>query len=148
LTNDPTAAEAAIAKLVDPDLAKGKELIAQGKLAEADRVLEQMLLREGQKGNYHLALQVGKLFYENNRFAALDRLMDRICNEEPTDARKFNLQGLALLDRNPRAAINSFKKAIRCDLRYGPAYLNLAQAYRQANDTPSAIACLRRFLEL
>jgi tetratricopeptide (TPR) repeat protein len=148
LTNDPGAAQAAVAKLVDPDLARGRELFEKDQSPEAERVLEAMLKREKHKANFHLALWVGKLLYEYKRFQAVERLTSRICDQEPYDARKFNLQGLAKLDREPDQAIKAFKKAIRCDLHYGPAYLNLAQAYRQSNDTQSAIACLRRYLEL
>jgi tetratricopeptide (TPR) repeat protein len=148
LTNDARAAQEAAAKLVDPDLASGADLLKQGQPKEGEKLLDELLGRPQHQRNYHLGLAVGQLFYEHRRFETLHRLMEGQCIQQPADARKFNLLGLALLERQPREAAGAFKKAIRCDLSYGPGYLNLAQAYRLSNDTPSAVACLRRYLEI
>ncbi len=67
---------------------------------------------------------------------------------QPYDARKFNLLGLGQLGQNPSDAANSFKSALRCDLHYGPAYLNLAQAYQNTNNPAAAAQCLQRYLQL
>jgi hypothetical protein len=148
LTNDARAAQEAAAKLVDPDLASSADLLKQGKTKEAEKLLDELLKKPEHQRNYHLGLAVGQLLYEHKQFEALHRLMEGQCIQQPADARKFNLLGLALLDRQPREAAGAFKKAIRCDLSYGPGYLNLAQAYRLGNDTPSAVACLRRYLHI
>lgn len=148
LTNNPRAAEGHLAEFADADFERGVQLFQTGKNAEAVKVLDAMMRREANRQNVHLALRVGKLFYEHKQLTALEGLMERMADQPPGDPRTFNLLGLALLDRDPRAAANAFKKALRCDLHHGPAYLNLAQAYQRAADTPSAIACLKRYLEL
>ena len=74
--------------------------------------------------------------------------MEPLCDRPPNDPRKFNLLGLALLQDKPRQAVGSFRRALRCDLRYEPAYLNLAQAYDKLGETSSATECLRRYLRL
>jgi len=66
----------------------------------------------------------------------------------PQDARKHNLLGLAYLDTNPVEAIGHFRTALRCNLYFGPGYLNLAQAYEKSQDLASARLCLRRYLDL
>jgi len=102
-------------------------------------------------------MEVGKLLYEHHRKAALRRLMERVSQEKPYDARRFNLLGLANLrdrdqpadsDTKPQVAIEAFKNALRCDLQFGPAYLNLAQAYEEAGNTSAARQCLLRYLQL
>ena len=65
---------------------------------------------------------------------------------EPRDEHRYNLFGLALLDSDPGAAVLQFKNALRCNLYYGPGWLNLAQAYANANDRPSAVQCLRHYM--
>jgi tetratricopeptide (TPR) repeat protein len=100
------------------------------------------------RANYHLALHVGRLLYEHNRLAALRQLMERQCGLKPLDAGKFNLLGLALVREDPRRAIDQFQRALRCDLRFGPAYLNLALAYQAIDEPRSARQCLRRYLKL
>ncbi|MBL8797806.1 MAG: hypothetical protein JNM56_28165 [Planctomycetia bacterium] len=148
LTNDARAARAEVERLVDPDLARGTDLLKQGKTKEGEQLLDALVRKPEHQRNYHLALAVGQLLYDHQRLEALQRLMEAQCIQQPADARKFNLLGLAQLNRQPREAAGAFKKSIRCDLTYGPGYLNLAQAYRLANDTPSGVACLRRYLEL
>jgi len=147
LTNDPARARAAVLKLADPALERGQALLAQGKSAEAEKVLTALLARPPHQTNDHLTLLVGRLLYEADRPAAAAQIMRPACDRAPTDPRKFNLLGLALLEDDPRGAIQAFKKALRCDQHFGPAWLNLAQAYRQAGDTPAAIACLRHYVE-
>jgi tetratricopeptide (TPR) repeat protein len=148
LTNNPSAAQETVRKLIDDDYLRITPLLKEGKLDEAEQLVMQMLDRPVHRGNDYLVLLAGGWLYDHRRLATLEKLMDRHCKDGPPEARKFNLLGMALLDRDPKAAITAFQKALRCDLRFGPGYLNLAQAYRQANDTPSAIACLRRYLEL
>jgi len=148
LTNDPATAQAAVDRLTDPDLVRGTDQLRQGQHQEGERTLLALLAKPAHQANAHLTLVVGQLLLEHGRTQALEKVMRKACGQDPPGAPKFNLLGLALLERQPRQAIDAFKRALRCDLHYGPAYLNLAQAYRQANDTPAAIACLRRYLEL
>jgi hypothetical protein len=63
-------------------------------------------------------------------------------------AEKYNLLGLALVDSDRRRAIEAFKNALRCNLGFGAAYLNLADAYLGAPDGAAAKLCLERYLEL
>jgi tetratricopeptide (TPR) repeat protein len=148
LTNNPSAVQARLADFTDPALERGMDLLQAGKTAEAVKVFDGMLRREAHRRNVNLALRVGQVLYEHKQLAAVEAIMDRVADQPTADARAFNLLGLALLDRDPRAAANAFKKALRCDLHFGPAYLNLAQAYQRAGDPPSAVACLKRYLEL
>jgi predicted Zn-dependent protease len=144
LTNDPAAASAIVAELTDPELSRAVELLQQGKAEPAEQTFQSLLKRHEQ--NLHLALQIGKLLYEAKRLPALQKLMEDQCDRLPRDPRKFNLLGLALLESEPRQAVDAFKNALRCDLRFEPAYLNLAQAYQLTNDPQSARMCLERYL--
>ena len=148
LTNDPPAARAAVATMADPDLERGRELLEKGQPDAGEKVLAAMAARPAHAKNDYLALLVGRLLYEHHRLKVADKFMTLACGRGFADARKFNLLGLAQLEQEPRQAQQAFKKALRCDLHYGPAWLNLAQAYCQAGDTPSAVACLRRFVEM
>jgi tetratricopeptide (TPR) repeat protein len=148
LTNDPDAAKEAVAALAHPDLERAGKLFKDGQGDEAERLVVNLLKEEPHAKNTYLALHVGRLLFEQQRYAALRRLMEPLCAADPPDARKYNLLGLALLKDDPAAAVEQFKNALRCDLNYGPGYLNLAQAYRQTNNTHAAGLCLRRLLRL
>ena len=148
LANETSAGQAALAGLTEPDLARGRELLEHGRAEEAEEVFEKMLKLTGHEKNLYLNLQVGNLLYENKRYAAVQRLMEHQCDLKPHDARKFNLLGLSLLNTQPQQAINAFKSALRCDLRFGAGYLNLAEAYQRVNELASARLCLRRYLAL
>src|SRR5207248_1178876 len=111
-------------------------------------VFQGLLKQKRHERNLHLALQMGKLLYEEKRLSALQGLIEEHGERLPHDARKFNLLGLALLEGQPRQAVDAFKNALRCDLRFEPAYLNLAQAYQLANEPQSARMCLQRYLAL
>jgi tetratricopeptide (TPR) repeat protein len=148
LANDSGAVQVALRELADPDFGRGQELLQQGKGEEAERVLQEMLKQKRHEKNLYLNLQIAKLLYDHHRQAALERMMEHQCDVPPRDARKFNLLGLVLLDAQPQQAINAFKTALRCDIRFGPAYLNLAEAYQRANDLESARLCLRRYLAI
>ena len=137
---------ALVAELTDGELNRAVELLQQGKAESAEQVFKNMLKERRHEQNMHLALQIGKILYDGKRLAALQQLMEEQCDRLPHDARKFNLLGLALLEAQPRQAVDAFKNALRCDLRFEAAYLNLAQAYQLANDAPSARMCLQRYL--
>jgi Tol biopolymer transport system component len=146
LTNDPASAKDALAELGDPDLARATELLNQKNGAEADRLLLDLVGRPKVAHNDYLVLFVGKRLYEHGRFDALRRLLEPRVEAEPRDPHRYNLLGLALLESDSGAAADQFKNALRCDLRYGPAWLNLAEAYAHANDRPAAVLCLRHYL--
>jgi lipoprotein NlpI len=146
LTNDPEAGRAALAKLTEPDFRLGAELLKQGQGDQAEKVFAKLGEQKQHEKNLYLALQIGQLLYEHKRFAALQRGMEHQCELWPHDPRPFNLLGLALLEAEPRQAALAFKNALRCDVRFEAAYLNLAQAYQLANDAASARLCLRRYL--
>lgn len=146
LTNDPAAGRAAVAALTDPALAEATKLLKENQAARADKQLRD--LTQKHPTNDYLTLHVGKLLYDHGRRAALRELMEPLTQRPPQDARKYNLLGLGWLDDNPARAVECFKNALRCDLRYGPGYLNLAQAYENNGDPVSARRCLERYLEL
>jgi tetratricopeptide (TPR) repeat protein len=153
LSNDPAAARAALDKLVDPDLARGTDLLKGGKGDEADGVLLGMTKRHA--GNYYLTVRVATLLQEHGRTKALADLLRPLLGQVdaqgaalPRDARLYNLLGIASLEGDANKAIQSFQNALRCDLSCGSAYLNLAQAYEKANRVPEARLCLRRYLKL
>jgi hypothetical protein len=137
----------------DPDLARGTALLKEGKGDEADRVLLDLTKRhldltKRHARNYHLALHVGALLSEQGRTGALRTLVGRLDAAALKDAGVYNLVGVSHLDDDPREAVTAFRNALRCNLYYGPAYFNLAQAYEKLNDVASARRCLRRFLRL
>lgn len=153
LNHEPVAAKKALDELVDGDLARGTALLKEGKGDEGQRVLLDMVKRHA--GNQYLAVQVGALLHEHGRTKALADLLKPLLDQLdapggalPRDARLYNLLGVALLDGDVNRAITAFREALRCDLNYGPAYLNLAQAYQKANRAQDARLCLRRYLKL
>jgi hypothetical protein len=146
LTNDPAAAKEALKELGDPDLGRALEFYEDKKGAEADRLLLDLVGRKKNADNRYLALHVGKVLYEHGRLNALRKLLEPLVDAEPRDEHRYNLFGLALLDSDPGAAVLQFKNALRCNLYYGPGWLNLAQAYANANDRPSAVQCLRHYM--
>jgi hypothetical protein len=153
LCDDPTAANEALAKLIDPDLARGTDLLKQNQGDEADRVLLEMMKRH--ENNYYLILHVGTLLREHGRKKALadllQPLLERLDGRPaalPRDVRLYNLLGLAALGSEPTKAITAFQNALRCDMDCGPAYLNLAQANTLAGRARDARLCLRRYLAL
>jgi tetratricopeptide (TPR) repeat protein len=153
LSNDPAVAKKALDKLVDPDLARGTDLLKQNKGDEADRVLLEMAKRHDR--NYYLMVHVGTLFHEHGRKKALAELLQPLLGQVdrrgaalPRDPRLYNLLGIAALDGDPQKAMLAFGNALRCDQDYGPAYLNLAQASFLAGHARDARLCLRRYLAL
>ncbi len=148
LSNDPAEGQKAAQALVDPDLDRVAKLFEQGKPQEAEKRLLEMLTRKKYEKNSYLALHVGKVLYDNKRFEACRQLLESRVRQPPADPMKYNLLGLALLEIEPRDAVSQFKSALRCNLMFGPAYLNLAQAYQKLNDRESARLCLKRYLKL
>jgi hypothetical protein len=148
LANDPAAGKAVGEKLADEALEQAVKLFGDKKEKEAERVLLKMMKEKKHEANRNLALHVGRLLFEHQRFEALRGLMEKQVNEPPPDARVYNLLGLALLEADPDGAINHFKDALRCDLYFGPGYLNLALAYEKSLKREEAQWCLRRYLKL
>jgi tetratricopeptide (TPR) repeat protein len=155
LTNDPAAAKEQIDRLADADLARGTELLKLNQGDEADPILLATVRRHA--GNYYLVVHVGTLLQQHGRTKALIELLkplrDQIDKQGlaglPRDVRLFNLIGIADLESNsPGKAVTAFQDALRCDLKYGAAYLNLAQAYEQLRQARDARLCLRRYLKL
>jgi tetratricopeptide (TPR) repeat protein len=156
LANDPAHGQAAAAAKADSDLEKAVALYQQAKGTDADQML--ITLAKRHENNYHLALHVAQILFENGRRSALRQVMLAQCALKPNDARKFNYLGLGLLrpgpddpldtDADSQRAIDAFKNALRCDLKFGAAYLNLADAYIQVQNLPAAVQCLDRYLEL
>jgi hypothetical protein len=148
LANDRKTGQANAAAPADPDLQRGIMLLKQDKGGEADQVLLDMMKQKRHEHNLYLVLHVGKLLYEHKRSAALHQLLEKRFELTSADARLYNLLGLADLETEPRQAIDAFKNALRCDLHFGPAYFNLAQAYRKIEDKEAARRCLLRYLRL
>jgi hypothetical protein len=148
LANDPAAGRAAADKLADEALERATKLFGDKKENEAERVLLKMMKEKKHETNRYLTLHVGRLLFEHKRFEALRGLMEKQLLEPPPDARVYNLLGLAVLEADPDGAINHFKDALRCDLYFGPGYLNLSQAYEKSLKRDEAEWCLRRYLKL
>ncbi len=153
LSNDPAAVKVALEKQVDPDLARGTILLQNDKGDEADRVLLDLMKRHS--GNHYLVRQVGTLLQQHGRGKALADLLQPLCDQLdagafalPRDAHLYNLMGITLMDASPNRGITAFQDALRCDLKYGPAYLNLAQSYEAVKQTSDARLTLRRYLKL
>jgi hypothetical protein len=148
LANSPAAGKEGLQALADPDLARAADLFRQNKGDEAEGVLLTMARQKKHEGNTYLVLATGKLLHEQKRLKALRKLLEGRVDAPPLEPRKYNLLGLALLENEPNGAARQFQNALRCDLYYGPAYLNLAQAYEKAGNTVAAGQCLRRLLKL
>ena len=148
LTNGPAAGAAGVKAQVDPDLEKAIDLFQEEKPNEAERLILNLVSRKQHEQNRRLLAQVGKLLYENQRLDALQQMLMPRMKTLPPDARLHNLMGLALLDTDPTAAATQFRDALRCDLAFEAALLNLAVAYEKAGERESAKLCLRRYQKL
>lgn len=154
LSNNPPAARASV--VADAELARAEELFKQSKTGEAAAVLLALMKQDRHQRNTFLALHVGRLLLDHGSKKELLELMSQQSELPPKDARKFNLLGLAyLLPREGRTdpdevqqALDAFRNALRCDLHFGPGYLNLARAYDLAHDPRAARQCLLRYLRL
>jgi hypothetical protein len=148
LVNDPATGRKLLDERRDPRLDQANDAFRQDRPEEADRLLLEMMQAPRHARNTYLLLKMGKLLYEHDRRSALRQLMTAPCAQPPRDPRKFNLLGLACLETQPDRAVEAFRNALRCDLYYGPAYLNLAQAYERRDNRFAAQQCLLRYLEL
>jgi hypothetical protein len=148
LTNGPAEDKKGVEQLADLTLARAEELLKQNKGDEADRLLLGMMQQKKHEKNDFLVAHAARLMQEHKRLEAMRQLLEPRAHREPHDPQVHNLFGLALLEADARAAIVQFKTALRCDLHYGTAYLNLAQAYQKANELESAVWCLKRYLKL
>lgn len=148
LSNDLGEDKKAAEQLADSALGRAAELLKQNKGDEADRLLLDMMRQKKHEKNDYLAAHVARLLHEHKRLDAMRQLLEPRTRREPHDPPMHNLFGLALMDADPAAAIVQFKTALRCDLRYDAAYLNLAQAYQKTKDRESARLCLKRYLKL
>jgi tetratricopeptide (TPR) repeat protein len=153
LSNDPAAAKEALDKLVDPDRARADELLAQRKREESGRLLLALAARHAD--NQYLTIDVGTALYRGGNAKLLPELvkpllaeMDRGGASLARDPRLHDLIGVGALEGDPNKAILAFQDALHCDLNYGPAYLNLAQAYQKTGRTRDARLCLRQYLKL
>jgi hypothetical protein len=142
LTNDPTAGKTAAEALADPDLEKGVDLLKQRK--NADDLLKGLVKKNPK--NRFLALHVAKLLLDKQRRDAARGLLMEEWEPSILDVQKHNLLGIAWLDDAPRTAIEEFQKALGCDPFYGPALLNLSQAFTTVREYHSAEKCLRRYV--
>jgi len=148
LCNDPAAARKLMEARVSPELARGAELLQKGQAEEGEKALVALAEAEGNRDNLYLSVAIGKLLYAQGRLAMVRRLMEKQAAREVCDPAIYNLLGLTQLEAQPREAVNAFKKALRCDLRFGPAYLNLARAYEKSNEPVAARMCLRRCMNV
>jgi tetratricopeptide (TPR) repeat protein len=130
----------------DPELIRGLALLKENRCGEAEKLL--LAVAQRHERNTELVTHVGTRLYEHGRKEALRQLMKGLDGDRHRDARCYNLLGVALLDEKPEEAMAAFKKALRCNLRHGPAYLNLALAYERMNDRESARQCLSRCIAL
>jgi hypothetical protein len=147
LANDLTVGEEAAKAMADPDLARAMKQFEDKQGDEAEQLLLNLLKQEKHARNEHLVLHVARLLCEQQRFAAARRLLEpRV--KASSEPQPYNLLGLALLDADVQAAITCFKDSLRCNIRYGPGYLNLARAYEKANDPTAAAQTLHRYLRL
>jgi tetratricopeptide (TPR) repeat protein len=147
----PTDAAKALEKMVDPNLDRGIKLLADpGTAAEGERILLDLVLSKKAERNAVLTLRVLEALSAHDRSTAARKVADRLVRIMPEEARYENALGVARLatDQEPLEALKLFEKALRCDLKYGPAYLNLALGYEKIGKRLEARQCLRRYLEL
>jgi tetratricopeptide (TPR) repeat protein len=143
LTNDPSAGKAGAEALADSDLEKGADLLKQRK--NADELLKGLVKKHPK--NRFLALHVAKLLLDNQRRDAARAILLEEREPSVLDVQKHNLLGIAWLEDAPRTAIEEFQKALGCNPNYGPALLNLSQAYTAVRDYQKAEECLRYYVK-
>jgi tetratricopeptide (TPR) repeat protein len=149
------AAPADVAKaldgMVDPNLDRGIKMLANpGTAADGERILLDLGLSKKAERNAVLTLRVLEALSAHDRSTAARKVADRLVRIMPEEARYENALGVARLatDQEPNESLKFFEKALRCDLKYGPAYLNLALGYEKIGKRQEARQCLRRYLEL
>lgn len=139
LATDPAAAKPALDKATGPAI----DALAKADGAEADKAAQELVKRH--ERNFALLRHVVEVLCHKERYDTARDLLQRPATLPP-DPRLHNLLGVALLPTDKNAAIKSFQDAIRCDLTFGPAYLNLAQAYWESGQITNARQCLRLYL--
>jgi Tol biopolymer transport system component len=148
LANDAAEGRKAVEPLTDHDWVHGIELLHQNKAEKGEQLLLDLVGLKPLANNRFLAVRVGEELAKHKRWEALRQLMEPRVRQQPADAAKHRLLGLALLDADPKAAVAQFKTALRFNLYDGGSYFNLAQAYENMGDRESARLCLKRYLKL
>lgn len=147
--NTAAALRRGVESLTDPDLKRASELFERKKSEEAEQLLLALLQKPKHTANRLLKLHVARMLCEEERGKAVIALLDPEAGRPlERDARVCNLLGLAVLETDPKRAVEYFHTALRCDLYFGAAYLNMAEAFRRLKNVESATLCLRRYLKL
>jgi tetratricopeptide (TPR) repeat protein len=146
LCGDITQAAPALAGFVDVRLAEANKLFKDGEAEKGEQMLLQMLADKRQAGNHVLALRAAELLQEYGRNKALREVMEKECETPLANARRYNMLGVARLKDDVAGAIDAFKFALRSDLQFDEAYLNLALAYQRSGSLNQAKQCLTRYL--
>jgi tetratricopeptide (TPR) repeat protein len=124
--------------LSDAQIRLAQLAFSEGRTAEANKMLDQVLAREP---NHSLALQVKArwLLLDHQPLQALERATAAV-SASPTDVRALYLRGiLEALNQQPEQAIKSFSELLRLNPRATAARVQLAQLRLTRGETDTAV---------
>ncbi len=99
--------------------------------------------------SYEKLLEQADRLLENGITERAFKLYDRAIKIQPQGVEALVGLGYVMLDKGRNApAIGYFKKALAGAPSFGPAWFGLAEAARNAGDTPEAIRSYKRYLEI
>jgi protein O-GlcNAc transferase len=128
-------------------IARAYELLSQGKLDSAERLLKQILRTEPSVGQALYCL--GLIDYQRQRFAKAAELIGKAIGRGVEDPTSYNNLGLALLAAgDAKKAIEAFDQALELDPLYVQAWFNRGNAWRERQNLQAALLDYEKALAL
>jgi Flp pilus assembly protein TadD len=130
-------AEAASHPPASPDVLRGEQLLAEGKVREAKRIFEQAVREE--PTDPRAWLDLGLAHEATGDFEAAEKAYRRSAEVDPNFAEAFNNLGVLLRESDrPAEATTMLEVAVGLDPRLAAARFNLGLAYEEQGKLPEA----------
>ncbi|MFH1135697.1 MAG: tetratricopeptide repeat protein [Pseudomonadota bacterium] len=128
-------------------LLTGKSLLAEGKVAEAQKAFQQALVLDPDNTDRNLA--IGEAFLSHGHLKAADEAFQRYLRANPDNVFALNRLGMAMRRQGKiEDAIACYQRALHIDPNEEFLHYNLARAYLDANLFKNAVFALARAMEL
>jgi len=127
---EPESIDAVSHPPASPDVLRAERLLAEGKVAEAKRVLEDVLARD--PSDARAWLDLGLVHEAGSDFAAAEKAYRRATEVDPNFAEAFNNLGVLLREGGRLAeAMPMLERAVALDPQLTAARFNLGLAYEE-----------------
>ena len=123
-------------------MSQAEQALRAGQLADAERLLRQILAADPNHANaLHL---LGVTAYQAGRHALAVQTLERAIAANPKDEHVYNTMGLALIAYGkPDRAVDVLHQALRIQPRFAEAFNNLGNALLETGDTEGAEMAFR-----